>query len=208
MVTLLRHPQRQAMLCSRIEILGVFGSGKTTLAQHLSNGRESLMLERHEHNVYWNTPGANAATGFLAYDLSFLLQHHYLAASCPSASYNGVALCDWSFASDDLWASMRLNDDDLDAYRTVHGALLKSVGPPLGYIHLRPPERTIAERLRLRNRAGENISTAEISDAADRLDELVQQLPSAKVMRVGDDADLVNIRNLFEHWLRGRTGER
>ena len=206
MVTLRRHPKNRGLLRPRVEILGAFGSGKTTLAHTISGEGRTLLLERHEHNTFWGSPVANQVTGFLAYDLSFLLQHQYLAATAAQVSHDGVAICDWSFVSDELWASMRLDEGDLAAYRAVHRRFQEAVGGSIGYIYLRTNESTLLERLRARNRIGESFSLVEIRDATHQLDALVQSLPNDRLLILDDDTDSNKTRALVSQWLGDECG--
>ena len=186
----------------RIEILGVFGSGKTTLARQLADNQGSLLLEQHEHNIYWQSPNANAVAGFLAYELSFLLQHHYLAASQLASTDASVGICDWSFESDQLWACMRLSKEDLHIYESVHRKLVGSLEPPIAYVYLCPSIETITARLKLRNRAGEKFEISELTQAAKSLEEMVHALPSAKVIRMDDEINIVDVQSQFQFWLK------
>ena len=188
--------------CPRIEILGVFGSGKTTLARQLSDTQSSLLLEQHEQNIYWQSPNANAVAGFLAYELSFLLQHHYLAASQLASMDARIGICDWSFGSDQLWASMRLSKDDLHIYDSVHSKLIDSLPPVIGYVYLCPSVETIAARIKSRNRFGEKFEISELTKAARRLEELVHALPSQKVFCVDNEINMENVRSKFQIWLK------
>lgn len=167
----------------RIEILGVFGSGKTTLATRLARTNATLLPEDHERNPFWGDEASVRMLGYLGYDLSFLLQHAHLVSSAP---HNRLCICDWSFATDLLWASLRL-DRDLAAYKSVHAALMHRLGPSAGYLFLRQTPETIVERLERRSRRSEESFRQYVRSACAHLESLVAQLPSNRVLLVDDD---------------------
>src|SRR5687767_9357576 len=81
MVRLSPHHLRRRRISKRIEILGAFGSGKTTIARALSEHGYANLLERHELNAFWTDSAPTRVMGYLPYDLWFLLHHAQLAAS-------------------------------------------------------------------------------------------------------------------------------
>ncbi len=186
MVTLEPLAKNRRVQVDRIEILGVFGSGKTTLAHRLAGDKRRVLAESHEQNAFWGDGRASKTLGFLPYDLSFLLQHAHVVAR---AAGTGMRFCDWSFASDRLWASMRLGHE-LPAYEAVHRLILKRVGQPLGYLYLKQPVNEIVSRLVERGREQEASFTEQVAFAAQRLEELVGALPMERVLTVGDDVAL------------------
>ena len=178
----------------RVEILGVFGSGKTTLGHRLAGEGRLLLAEDHEQNPFWGSEQVNLALGYLAYDLAFLLQHARLVANAPTV---GLLVCDWSLASDRLWASMRLGGD-LAAYESVHSAINSRVGEPEGYLYLRQPVDEIVSRLGRRGRLPEAAFLAHVRTAAEQLEEFVDALPAKKVLAVGDAVEFEQV----SAWLR------
>lgn len=190
--------------CPRVEILGVFGSGKTTLANNLSDHHDSLLLENHEQNIYWKSPRANLVSGFLAYELSFLLQHQYLVAAELSQKTSDLAICDWSFETDRLWASMRLSKKDFFVYNLTYRQLVRKQKPPTIYLYLCLTAQTIYERLNQRDRVGEKFSISDVIRAVKHLDNLVLSLSSSKVLRVGNDVEAASIRSEIDSRLKER----
>jgi deoxyadenosine/deoxycytidine kinase len=183
----------------RAEILAVFGAGKTTLATQLACEGATLIGEDHERNPFWGDAASVGTVGYLAYDLSFLLQHAYLVATAPA---DVISICDWSFATDLLWASLRLGRD-LPAYEAVHAALTHRLPDPAGYLYLRQKPETIVERLELRSRPNESSFKQYVEAACDHLDALVAGLPAEQVLLVGDDLPPAE----FGKWIRSRTRE-
>jgi len=185
----------------RIEILGVFGSGKTTLSVHLSNKVGALLPERHELNPLWGKQSSIENLGYLPYDLYFLLQHADLASSKIAVSPQAVSICDWSFRTDRLWASMRLGDD-IQVYDAVYGSILKHISPPLGYLYLPQPVNKIIERIGSRGRASEASFVKHVSAAAKNLGELVESMTSENVLEVSDFYDSDYVLQKIHAWLR------
>lgn len=177
----------------RMEIIGVFGSGKTTLAKRLTATSGSMLAEDHTRNPFWGDPRAIGALGYLGYDLSFLLQHAHLVSTAAS---DGIALCDWSFATDWLWASKRL-DRDLPIYESVHRSVLQKLGPPAGYLFLRQKPETVLERLARRSRPAEGPFRDYVRSACEYVEELAANLPGQRVLVVDDNADPSGI----ERWV-------
>jgi deoxyadenosine/deoxycytidine kinase len=170
----------------RVEILGIFGSGKTTLAARLAATAGTQLPEDHRLNPFWGRDDAIAIAGGLGYELFFLLQHGRLAAEPWNVGAEALGICDWSFATDRLWASMRLRDE-LKAYDEVHRELLARVGEPLGYLYLRQPIEKIAVRLTARGREPEAPLIANLSQATEALDALVATVGEHKVLVCDDD---------------------
>lgn len=205
MITLAAPPCRARALTPRVEILGAFGSGKTTLAQQLAiHAQFRLLPEDHSKNPFWGHSRAIEATGYLPYDLSFLIDHVHLATALQPEPAGTVGICDWSFATDRLWASMRLGVD-LPAYDNVHSILLDRVGPPIGYLYLRQPAHVVVERVRLRGRGQEAAFAEYVTAATASVEELAMTLPLPQVQIVGDD-DISLALDRIRNWLRESVG--
>ena len=197
MVTLAPQATPELITGRRIEILGVFGSGKTTLAKKLvaeSEEPQPLLAEQHEQNPFWGAERQNQILGYLAYDLSFLMQHAHLVASINS---QGIHFCDWSFRSDRVWASMRL-DQEFSVYDAVYKTIQQRLPSPLGYLYLKQPVELIARRLGLRGRAAERSFLDYVKAAAEQLDEFARTLPSDQLMEVTDDVSISEVCTWLE----------
>lgn len=184
---------------ARVEILGVFGAGKTTLATDVSGGEFPTLLERHHDNPFWGRAEIAAAIGILPYDLSFLLHHVELAAGSALTHDKQVSICDWSLATDRLWASLRLGSD-LALYTALHRRLVELVGPPIGYLYLKHPANVIVERLIERNRKEELSLVGHIQNATLELERLAQSLDQSFVMVVDDAIAIADIRKRVYRW--------
>lgn len=191
MVTLSTPTPIRGSALQRVEILGVFGAGKTTLAKRIAASGAHHLAEDHGTNPYWGLQEAVQVTGYLPYDLTFLTQHAFLAATAPD---DGLAVCDWSFPTDRLWASMRLEKEELVAYDAAHVAILSRLGPPLLYLYLRQPPEVIRYRLAIRARRSEEAFREQVDDAYARIEQLVADLPAAQLRVVGDGFDAQALR--------------
>lgn len=170
----------------RVEILGVFGAGKTTLAKRIAASNSHHLAEDHDANPYWGLQKALQVTGYLPYDLNFLTQHAFLAATAPD---DGISVCDWSFSTDRLWASMRLEKTELSAYDAAHEAIMSRLGPPFLYLYLRQPPEVIRCRLASRARQSEESFREHVNTAYVRLEELIAVLPVGLLRIVDDEFD-------------------
>ena len=200
MVTLSSVTTKTFQAGPRIEVLGVFGAGKSTLAARVAGRVHAVLPEDHERNRFWgdDSPGM---IGYLAYDLSFLLQHVHLAANFRQVASGQVAVCDWSLLSDRLWASMRLGSE-FAIYDAVHAALTNRIRPAVGYLYLKQTPKVVLQRLRQRGRAPEANLGSQISEAVARLDALVRSLPSDLVAVVSDDLDERRFGSCVTTWLK------
>lgn len=192
MITLQQIARRSMPLARRIEILGVFGAGKTTLAHALSEGRH-LLLENHKLNPYWGST-APTRVGHLGYELSFLVQHHFLASSAPSS----VSVADWSLLTDRLWASLRLTTDEFAAYDATHRLLAAQIGNPIAYLYLRLPPEVVLGRSQARGRIEESFHLAELKNASDALQEAVASISSAPVVILETDTPLEVVQSRIQ----------
>ena len=198
MLTLSVPEPELALPKARVEILAVFGAGKTTLAKRIAASDDHVLGEEHDRNPFWGDERAIRSLGYLGYDLSFLIQHAHLVTTAPEA---GVAICDWSFPTDLLWASQRL-DVDLDSYIAIYEALMLRVGLPAAYLFLRQSPDTIIERLERRSRKSEASFKPFVQTACEKIEAIAEKLPSERTLIVGDDFSSLDLAR----WLNMREG--
>lgn len=184
----------------RVEILGLFGAGKTTLATTLANGFCTHLAEDHAANPFWGREDVVEVTGQLPYDLMFLLQHCRVAAEPPIDDRNPLGICDWSFTSDRLWASMR-SEDGMEIYDAVLRHCRERLGDPVGYLYLRQPVEVVASRLLKRGRRVETPLLKSLAMALDALEDLVARLPPSRVVVCGDTFLQYDLQRVLPGWL-------
>ena len=184
----------------RIEMLGLFGAGKTTLAQSILNFNCVGLFEDHNRINMWGNTSLNKKVGFLPYDIGFLLHHFDLATNNTAYPTTGLAICDWSFLSDLLWASLRLGND-FSAYQIVYDKLVSRVAKPLGYIYLRYPIELVHTRIRKRARLPESeLAMTELKHAYKKLETLIESLNPANLLIVDPKSNPIDISSRIREW--------
>lgn len=183
MLTLSAPPLDPVPRPNRVEIIGVFGAGKSTLAKRIAGPGTKYLAEDHQANPYWGCQKAVQVAGYLPYDLSFLMQHALLVATAPN---DVLAVCDWSFLTDRLWAKMRLAEAELTAYDLTCAAILTRLGSPQLYIYLRQSPDVIRYRVAKRARQSEEAFCEHVEAAYARVEELVEAVPAGRLRIVGD----------------------
>ena len=108
-----------------IAIEGVIGVGKTTLAQLLqSNFNAQLLLEVFEENPFLAEFYGDRERYAFQTQIFFLLSRYHQQKRAPKHISNGDNLiADYTFEKDALFASINLENDELNVYYEVHKAL-------------------------------------------------------------------------------------
>lgn len=197
-VVSLKAPERANAACPRVEILGLFGSGKTTLAKRLTRRGCTHLAEDHALNPFWGDDRILSISGQLPYDLSFLLQHWHAAARRPLDA-ESVGICDWSFVTDRLWASMR-DEGDMDVYDAAHRRCLKRMGDPIGYLYLRHSIDVVASRLAKRGREVEAPLLQTLSEAFAQLERIADSFRPSSVIVCDDFFSADDLDRAIEGW--------
>ncbi|WP_186131668.1 deoxynucleoside kinase [Burkholderia gladioli] len=181
---------------ARIEVLGVFGVGKTTLVENLSKRRSIVPLyEQYKANAYWGNRSVLDAFGYLGYDLSFLLHHTFLVQSATTINESKREIfCDWSFLTDRVWARARLKDDEYRAYSHTHQLMEELCGKPAAYVHIDLAPEIILQRIQRRGRPEElDVDLAMLKSASDLIGKELSDVKDIPVHRVSSDDEVDSI---------------
>jgi len=140
-----------------IAIEGVIGVGKTTLARLLQptfNAR--LMLEVFEENPFLAEFYGDRERYAFQTQIFFLLSRYHQQKEAPKLLTNGDNLiADYTFEKDALFASINLENDELDVYNEVHEALAEKIPLPDLVIYLRASTDVLMQRIASRDRSYE-----------------------------------------------------
>jgi hypothetical protein len=203
MVSLTKVTPKPINQGSRFEILGVFGSGKTTLARHFTRKGGYGLFEDHEANPFWGKAAELDVAGYLPYDLGFLVGHAFLCADYSVNRSDTFGVSDWSFETDRLWASLRLGES-AEEYAAVWRDVARQAGAAAGYVLLDVPPALIVERMRFRGRAPEADLYPFIESAAASVSSAAAGLPAEKLLILDGTRPLDSLAEEFEHWARYR----
>lgn len=140
-----------------IAIEGVIGVGKTTLAQLLkSTFNTQLMLEVFEENPFLAEFYGDRDRYAFQTQIFFLLSRYHQQKEAPRHLNNGDSLiADYTFEKDALFASINLENDELDVYYEVHKALAEKIPLPDLIIYLRASTNVLMQRIASRDRSYE-----------------------------------------------------
>jgi len=142
-----------------ISIIGPPAVGKTTLAENLARelpGR--LIREDYAGNPFLAPSYVGPAEARLPSQLYFLLSR--VAQLWPGASdWDALAISDYGFCQDAVYARLRLGEAGLALYRRVLEGLRSLPRRPDVLVHLDAAESTLLERIARRGRDHEQVMT-------------------------------------------------
>jgi hypothetical protein len=176
-----------------ISVIGPPAAGKTTLAEHLARELPSrLILEDYAANPFLAESFTGSADMRLPSQLYFLVSRvKQLAAGCWPDS--GLAVSDYGFCQDRIYARLLLNADDFEVYSQVAGRVSGMVHAPQLLICLDAPVGQLLRRIADRGRDYEKAMTAQF--LADMQREYNALPASAGCPAVRVDTQAVDIRD-------------
>ena len=153
-----------------IAIEGVIGVGKTTLAQLLKpTFNAQLMLEVFEENPFLAEFYGDRERYAFQTQIFFLLSRYHQQKEAPRHLNNGENLiADYTFEKDALFASINLENDELDVYYEVHKALAEKILLPELVVYLRASTDILMQRIASRDRSYERNMERDYIDQLNR----------------------------------------
>ena len=180
---------------------GVIGVGKTSLCRLLADslgGR--CILENVESNPFigdfYRSPRENA----FKTQLYFLISRFKKQLEMPLPDlFDSPLIVDYIFQKDRIFATVNLDDDEIELYNTLWNVLLPKVRPPDIVVYLQASTNTLLKRIRRRDRTYErNISFEYLEALNNAYNDFFFHYSSAPVFIVNtDDIDFVNSPDHF-----------
>jgi deoxyguanosine kinase len=135
-----------------VSIAGLIGSGKTTLAEKLSQLLNCpLILEPYSANPY--LPEVYAGNKDLALDSQlFFLTHRFDQLNSDILKAGQTSVSDYLFDKELIYAEILLKADQMDLYRRIYDLYSPKIAPPVLVIYLTDSSANCLERIKQRNR--------------------------------------------------------
>jgi deoxyguanosine kinase len=197
-----------------IVVEGVIGAGKTSLAKRLANSaRAELLLEDPNANPFLERFYRDSARYALPTQLFFLFQRAtQLRELAQRDLFEHQFVADFLLDKDPIFASLTLNDEELQLYRQIYASLSPQSPVPDLVILLEAKPDTLIERIARRGRPIEAaISEPYLIELAQAYTRFFYQYNSAPLLTVNtehlnlvdDDADYQLLLERIEK-MRGR----
>jgi len=168
-----------------IEIAGIIGVGKTTLAHSLArelNGH--LILEEYDKNPFLAQQFAGNHAADLPSELFFLLSRAGQLNQRNTARHQTV-ICDYLFEKSRIFASFNLNNHKLAVYNEVEKSILSYITAPQVVIYLHDTIENCLGRIAQRGRDYEMSITKDwltrLSNAYENLIKNFNTCPTIKI---------------------------
>jgi deoxyadenosine/deoxycytidine kinase len=140
-----------------IAIEGPIGAGKTTLARLLSERLEArLVLEPSDSNPFLERFYADPRRYALATQLTFLVERWRQQADLAQHDlFARAVVSDYVLAKDRIFATLTLNEEELELYDAVYAAMASRAARPDVIVRLEADETTLLRRIERRGIACE-----------------------------------------------------
>jgi deoxyadenosine/deoxycytidine kinase len=180
------------MTAALVSIIGPPGVGKTTLATLLAGDLDGrLILEDYAGNPFLAPSWRGVAGAALPAQLYFLMSRAgQLAAHAWPAL--GLAVSDYGFCQDDIFASLSLEAQEYAIYGRVAQSVVSAIVQPAVLVCLRASPSTLIERIGQRGRQFEQAMHADFLEGImDRCEQSSRQ-SQCPVLRL--DCDNLDLR--------------
>ena len=187
-----------------IAIEGVIGAGKTTLARHLTEmTQQKLILETFQENPFLEKFYRNNKQWAFQAQMWFLLsRYRQLHNEFQHADlFYQTIISDYTFDKDRIFASLNLNEDEMNIYDQVASALKKEIIKPDYIVYLQASVDTLTHRIKKRGREMEkDIDPRYLKNLIDLYDHHFYHYTDCPVLIINTDPiDFVkNERNLMD----------
>ena len=147
------------MAAALISIIGPPASGKTTVAHWLAEALPGrLILEDYAGNPF--LPGSYQGREELALPAQlYFLFSRVSQLNLQAWPGQGVAVSDYGFCQDAVYAEAKLRGEDMATYRRLAESAAAAVKPPDLLVHLDVDEQALLERISRRGREYEKAIT-------------------------------------------------
>ena len=136
-----------------IAIDGPTGAGKTALAERLAKKLEASLVREDQENPFLADFYADKPGSALQAQLFYLLNRHRQLVDRRQADlFAQVAICDYIFEKDRIYAYLNLDDNELFIYQRLFDLLARDVPVPDLVIYLQTPAEVLLKRLNARER--------------------------------------------------------
>lgn len=197
-----------------IAIEGVIGVGKTSLCRLLAEHLNGIcLLEDFDSNPFirdfYRSPRDYAFKTQLFFLISRFKQH--LELPLPDL-FRSTLIVDYIFQKDRIFASVNLDDDELELYNTLWKVLEPKIPAPDIVVYLQASTEHMLNRIKLRGRSYEkNISREYLEALNNAYNDFFFHYPLAPVFIVNtDNIDFVSnerdLRDLIENIIEPHSG--
>ena len=154
-----------------IAIEGPIGVGKTSLAQLMAQELGAkLVLEEFENNPFLPDVYKDPERYSFQTQLFFLLQRYRQQQELRQVDmFQNLLVTDYMFVKDRLFASLNLNEKEMQLYDTVANLLERNVIKPDMVIYLQADTETLMKNIAKRGREMEEEITYEYLDALNQV---------------------------------------
>ena len=136
-----------------LAIEGPVGVGKTALAERLAARVDATAILEDTENPFLGDFYQDKTGAAFQAQLFFLLnRHRQLSSLRQTELFSQVAICDYLFEKDRVYAHLDLNDNELFIYQRLYELLVRDVPKPDLVVYLQAPTDVLAKRLRERSR--------------------------------------------------------
>jgi len=137
-----------------IAIDGPIGAGKSALAERLAARLDASLVREDPENPFLADFYADRPGAALQAQLFYLLNRHRQLVDRRQADlFSRVAICDYIFEKDRIYAYLNLDDNELYIYQRLYELLAQDVPSPDLVIFLQSPTDVLKRRIRDRERA-------------------------------------------------------
>lgn len=198
-----------------VAVEGPIGVGKTSLSRRLADHMGAgLMLENAQENPFLERFYQEPRAAALPTQLHFLFQRaRQIERLRQGDMFSPALVADFLLEKDALFASVTLDDDELDLYRQVYRRLALDAPAPDLVLYLQAPVEVLQERIRKRGHAYElNIDPDYLSRLAEAYMQFFHHYEAAPLLTinatrldfVNNEADFQALVKELSHMRAGR----